>query len=90
MPVRGITDNISAGFCHTIHTSSASNIRRRKQRIDWPLASYGLPPSPERNFVDHIFLKAYHIASILQHVSHLAMWVLLSNSLLHSLPLHNV
>ena len=35
-----------------------------------PLASYGLFMG---NFVDHVFLKAYYLASILQQFSHLAM-----------------
>ena len=42
------------------------------------------------NLVDHVFLKADCIASILKHVSHLAMGALPSNSLLHLLPLQNV
>ena len=37
-----------------------------------PLAGYGLPP-PRGNFVDHIFLVAQCLASILQHVSLLTM-----------------
>ena len=37
-----------------------------------PLASYALPPQTG-NFVDHVFLKAYNLASILQHV---AVWQL--------------
>ena len=35
-----------------------------------PLAGYGLPPpTPRGNFVDHIFLEAQCLASILQHIS---------------------
>ena len=37
-----------------------------------PLAGYGLPP-PRGAFVDHIFLEAQCLASILQHVSLLTM-----------------
>ena len=44
-----------------------------------PLASYGLPPPPRGNFVDHVFLIAYYLASILQHASPLAMGALPSN-----------
>ena len=39
---------------------------------DMPLASYGFFLL-RGNFVDHLFLAAYYLASILQHVSHLAM-----------------
>ena len=50
-----------------------------------------LPQPPSNgNFVDHVFLKAYYLPSILQHVSHLAMGALSSNSLLYSLPLQKV
>ena len=34
------------------------------------------------SFVDHNFLKAQCLRSILQHVSHMAVWVLRCNSLL--------
>ena len=47
-------------------------------------------PAARGNFVDHVFLKAYYLASILQHVSYLAMGALPSNNLLHSLPLQTV
>ena len=49
-------------------------------------AGYGLPPSPRRNFVDPILLKAQCLARILQPVSHLTMAALSCNSLLHMLP----
>ena len=61
--------------------SSGSN----KLYITRPLTGYGLPP-PRGNFEDHIFLKAQCHASILQHVSPLAMAALSCNSLLHTLP----
>ena len=38
------------------------------------------------DFVDHIFLEAQCLASILQHVSPLTMAELSCNSLLHTLP----
>ena len=44
-----------------------------------------LPPT-RGNFVDHIFLEAQCLASILQHVSPLTMAALSCNSLLHTLP----
>ena len=63
----------------------------RLWKRDRPLASYGLPsPSPRGNFVDHVFLIAYYLASILQHVSTLAMGALPSNSLLHLLSLQKL
>ena len=60
----------------------------------WPAMVY-LPPHPppptrRGNFVDHVFLIAYYLASILQHVSPLAIGALPSNSLLHSLPLQKL
>ena len=54
----------------------------------WPGMVY--PPHPRVNFVDHIFLKAYYLDSILQHESYLVMGSLPSNTLLHSLPLQKV
>ena len=50
------------------------------------LARYGLPLSPQGNFVDHIFLKAQCFARILQHVPPQTMTALTCNSLLHTLP----
>ena len=47
-----------------------------------PRARYGLPPPPRGSFVDHDFLKAYCLRSILQHVSPLAVGALGGNSLL--------
>ena len=44
-------------------------------------ARYGLPP-PRGSFVDHDFLKAKCLRSILQHVSPLAVGALRGNSLL--------
>ena len=46
-----------------------------------PRARYGLPP-PRGSFVDHDFLKAQCLKSILQHVSLLAIGGLCCNSLL--------
>ena len=40
--------------------------------------------------VDHVFLKTYYLTSISQHVSHLAIEALPSNSLLHSLLIQKV
>ena len=51
-----------------------------------PLAGYGLPPPPQGEFVDHIFLEAQCLARILQHVSPLTMAALSCNSLLRTLP----
>ena len=45
-----------------------------------PRARYGL--SPRRSFVDHDFLKAQCLRSILQHVCPLAVGILRGNSLL--------
>ena len=53
-----------------------------KQRYIRPLVGY--------DFVVDVFLKAYCLANILQHVSPLAIGELPSNSLLHFLPLKNV
>ena len=50
-----------------------------------PLAGNDLPP-PRGNFVDHIFLEAQCLASILQHVSPLTMAALSCNILLYTLP----
>ena len=58
------------------------------QSHDWSAMVY--LPYPQGNFVDHFFLKAYYLASILQHVSHLAMGPFPSISLLHSLALQKV
>ena len=57
-----------------------------------PLASYGLPPHPPTPPKGEFcfFFIAYYLASILQHVSPLAMGALPSNSLLHSLPLQKL
>ena len=49
-----------------------------------PLAGYGL--LPQGDFVDHIFLKAQHLARLLQHVSPLTMAALSFNSQLYTLP----
>ena len=43
----------------------------------WPAMVY---LSPKENFVDHVFLKAYYLACILQHVSYLSMGALPSTA----------
>ena len=53
-----------------------------------PEARYGLPPPPPNgDFVDHDFLEASCLASVLQHVGPLAMEALPSNIPLHMLPI---
>ena len=44
--------------------------------VNRPRARYGLPHPPRGSFVDHDFLKAYCLRSILQHVSPLAVGAL--------------
>ena len=87
---RLITTNINAYFVHQLAKTTR------------PLASYGLPPTPSPQphppphagggggVVDHLLFILYYLVSIFQHVSHLVMGALPSNSLLHSLPLQKL
>ena len=51
-----------------------------------PWATKGFAP-PRGNFVDYVFLKAWHLTSFLQHVGHLAVGAFGCCSVLNTLPL---
>ena len=46
-------------------------VQLRRPISDRSLASYGLPPPPGGNLVDHVFLKTYYLAVF---CSMLAIW----------------